>query len=324
MNQDNLLKLHTDVCQFLKPRAIEMYCGNSGPASLPEDWEKYTVEFNCFDSDGDLIFVRSNEDFRILFSQNSEHQRMKVLATVTPPKPAPTVETQPDASASKSTQTQEKNETKTQEEGDDESQEKKAAAADDPDDKIVSAIADLFTIAALSLKAGVTAVSHQESLEATKNASKQQIKNVKKASEDSIKAARKVTKESLEVAKKISKESFKQVCQALKTGVDAASIPTSESPSPPVDAPRTSPEPTKVGCTIPIVSFDDVAVETTPAPELPFIHGRHTCDQCLTTPVIGKRFHALNKPDYDLCESCFGNYKGTDIVFEEVKLGTCQ
>jgi Zinc finger, ZZ type len=318
VNQDNLLKLHTDVCQFLKPRAIEMYCGNSGTSSLPEDWEKYTVEFKCFDSDGDLIFVRSNEDFRILFSQHSEGHRMKVLASVTPP--APTTEPGTDASASKSTQTQEKNETKTETDVD-ESQEKKAAVADEKDDKIVSAIAELFTIAALSMKAGVTAASHQENLEASKNASKQQIKNVKKASEDSIKAARKVTKESLKMAKKISKESFKQVCQALKTGVDVASNPTPESPSPPADGTWNVSEPTKESPTNVGAEEAPLETESPTAPELPFIHGRHTCDQCLTTPVIGKRFHALNKPDYDLCEACFGNYKGTDIVFEEMKLG---
>ena len=53
-----------------------------------------------------------------------------------------------------------------------------------------------------------------------------------------------------------------------------------------------------------------------------FIHGRHTCDGCLTTPIVGKRFHAVNLPDYDLCETCNTNYKGSEIKFEEVELGT--
>lgn len=47
-----------------------------------------------------------------------------------------------------------------------------------------------------------------------------------------------------------------------------------------------------------------------------FIHGRHTCDTCLATPIIGKRYHATNLPDYDLCELCFGKYKGTEVKFE--------
>lgn len=28
--------------------------------------------------------------------------------------------------------------------------------------------------------------------------------------------------------------------------------------------------------------------------ERPFIHGRHTCDSCLSTPIIGTRYHATN------------------------------
>lgn len=57
-------------------------------------------------------------------------------------------------------------------------------------------------------------------------------------------------------------------------------------------------------------------------PTRPFIHGRHTCDGCLTTPIIGKRFKAKNMPDYDLCANCKNNYKGKEIQFEAVELGT--
>jgi hypothetical protein len=53
----------------------------------------------------------------------------------------------------------------------------------------------------------------------------------------------------------------------------------------------------------------------------PFIHGRHTCDSCLITPIIGQRYHAANLPDYDLCSNCFKNYKGTEAQFEPVELG---
>jgi len=59
---------------------------------------------------------------------------------------------------------------------------------------------------------------------------------------------------------------------------------------------------------------------TEEAPEFPFIHGRHTCDSCLTTPIIGKRFHAVNLPDYDLCEDCHSNYTGKEVRFEEAEL----
>ncbi|KAG7365039.1 zinc finger ZZ type domain containing protein [Nitzschia inconspicua] len=68
--------------------------------------------------------------------------------------------------------------------------------------------------------------------------------------------------------------------------------------------------------------------DTKPAAELsseeeevrPFIHGRHTCDSCLSTPIIGTRYHSTNLKDYDLCENCHGNYKGKEIVFEPAEL----
>lgn len=58
-----------------------------------------------------------------------------------------------------------------------------------------------------------------------------------------------------------------------------------------------------------------------PAEEpIPFIHGRHTCDSCLVTPIVGKRYHAQNLPDYDLCQNCFSSYTGKDIIFKEEEL----
>ena len=52
-----------------------------------------------------------------------------------------------------------------------------------------------------------------------------------------------------------------------------------------------------------------------------FIHGRHTCDGCLVTPIVGIRYHATNVPDYDLCQKCFPNYKGKEIEFAPEELG---
>merc|ERR1712038_681362 len=51
-----------------------------------------------------------------------------------------------------------------------------------------------------------------------------------------------------------------------------------------------------------------------------FIHGRHTCDSCLTTPIIGIRYNATNLPDYDLCQKCIPNYKGSHITFAPSQL----
>lgn len=63
---------------------------------------------------------------------------------------------------------------------------------------------------------------------------------------------------------------------------------------------------------------NDAAAE--PEAPTPFIHGRHTCDSCLTTPIVGKRFHAVNLPDYDLCEKCHTSYTGTSVSFMEAEL----
>jgi Zinc finger, ZZ type/PB1 domain len=55
---------------------------------------------------------------------------------------------------------------------------------------------------------------------------------------------------------------------------------------------------------------------TPPTPEQhPFIHGRHTCDACLETPIVGKRYHAVNIPDYDLCETCVSKHTSTAVQY---------
>jgi len=51
-----------------------------------------------------------------------------------------------------------------------------------------------------------------------------------------------------------------------------------------------------------------------------FIHGRHTCDRCLVSPIIGIRYHALNLPDHDLCEVCIHKNNRKDIIFEPTEL----
>ena len=41
-----------------------------------------------------------------------------------------------------------------------------------------------------------------------------------------------------------------------------------------------------------------------------FVHARHTCNGCSTTPIIGTRYHSKKVPDVDLCASCFTEYEG--------------
>ena len=57
-----------------------------------------------------------------------------------------------------------------------------------------------------------------------------------------------------------------------------------------------------------------------------FIHGFHTCDGCKKKPIVGYRFHATNRPDYDLCMNCHADEaKCRDaegvILFEPSELG---
>jgi hypothetical protein len=52
-----------------------------------------------------------------------------------------------------------------------------------------------------------------------------------------------------------------------------------------------------------------------------FIHARHTCDGCSKTPIIGTRYHATKKADYDLCGACHKVYKGEDLGFVPEALG---
>jgi hypothetical protein len=54
-----------------------------------------------------------------------------------------------------------------------------------------------------------------------------------------------------------------------------------------------------------------------------FVHARHTCDGCGRAPIIGLRYHALNIPDYDYCETCMANYHGAEVTFQLEQLGKC-
>ena len=52
-----------------------------------------------------------------------------------------------------------------------------------------------------------------------------------------------------------------------------------------------------------------------------FIHGRHTCDGCLITPIVGIRYHANNIVDYDLCENCITKASNQKVAFQPAQLG---
>merc|ERR1712232_316953 len=53
-----------------------------------------------------------------------------------------------------------------------------------------------------------------------------------------------------------------------------------------------------------------------------FIHWRHTCDGCGVTPIVGFRYHAMNRPDFDYCQGCYKLHGDDDegINFEPRQL----
>jgi len=87
---------------------------------------------------------------------------------------------------------------------------------------------------------------------------------------------------------------------------------------------ETTSTPIEVASAVPKVHVPDVNKETSDAVALgcnpDFIHGRHTCDGCLSTPILGFRYHAVNLPDYDLCANCHKKYVGSEIKFKPMQL----
>jgi len=54
-----------------------------------------------------------------------------------------------------------------------------------------------------------------------------------------------------------------------------------------------------------------------------FVHARHTCDGCGVSPIVGLRYHATNRADFDFCGECFTNNKGNEkpsTLFEPQQL----
>jgi hypothetical protein len=52
-----------------------------------------------------------------------------------------------------------------------------------------------------------------------------------------------------------------------------------------------------------------------------FVHTRHACNGCSTTPIVGVRY-ATKVPNVDLCEACFTKYEGDDLGFTSEVQGT--
>ena len=275
----------------IKHEAIVLHCDTTGTDRAKIESQAFTIDLEFRDNEGDIIIVKTDIDLRNFTASLPPSYIGKVFANVS--NTTEHVKSEPNIpSTSVTTQTDAKVEEK-----------------DNDDQKVIDAIADIFSIAAVSMKAGISAAM------AAKNLS---TAVVKKEAQN----AHKVSKESLKAAKRLAKQHFKNC--SIKSGV----IKSADTLSVPVE-----PVSTEDAVVSNLIDGKDVekvnekaidqknVVKNSPT-VIPFIHGRHTCDQCLTTPIVGTRYHALNLPDYDLCVICFGNYKGSEIVFEEAQLGT--
>jgi hypothetical protein len=120
-----------------------------------------------------------------------------------------------------------------------------------------------------------------------------QTEEMKKETEEAKVVADKLVKDAMKVAahKKANKEAKKEVTESITETNEAKEVVKEA-------VVESSNAEEKVG------GFD---------PD--FIHARHTCDGCIKAPIVGIRYHAIDIPDYDLCEKCYEKYDG-DITFE--------
>lgn len=270
------------------------------------DLKDYTVTLFYEDIEGDKVWLCTGEDMFNAVLEYEPEKRMRVYAMVRPnntkeSSPSPAAATTMSSDKSTTTTTAETSTATTQTTAPAVAKSVPTpptadVASHNSNKDLVDAVTDLLTCVAVTVNAGLNSANPTAV----------------------IKQAKKASKEAAKQAKKMSKEAVKQVKKASKMEAAAAAAPpaATEQNEPPVSTPEPEPKKGSTEKKEPPVS--------TPEPEqveMPFIHGRHTCDQCLTTPIVGKRYHAVSLPDYDLCEKCFQNYDGKEIQFEEAQLG---
>eukprot|EP00586_Coscinodiscus_wailesii_P018021 CAMPEP_0172519932 /NCGR_PEP_ID=MMETSP1066-20121228/291705_1 /TAXON_ID=671091 /ORGANISM="Coscinodiscus wailesii, Strain CCMP2513" /LENGTH=746 /DNA_ID=CAMNT_0013302607 /DNA_START=143 /DNA_END=2380 /DNA_ORIENTATION=+ len=120
-----------------------------------------------------------------------------------------------------------------------------------------------------------------------------QTEEMKKETAEAKEVADKLIKDAMKVAaeKKLSKDAKREVAEGLTEKNDVQEV-LKEAVAESSNAAE------------PVQGFDS-----------DFIHARHTCDGCIKAPIVGLRYHAIDIPDYDLCEKCYEKYDG-DITFE--------
>lgn len=322
----------------LKEFAIEMNQDSNGSSGIERN---YSVTLKYNDSDGDTVRIFKDFDIYHAMQEYASVRKVKILAELS----VNTTTFETSSRASASTQTfvfnvdnnqapPSNNTTTTQEKEEPEIHvfSSTSSGVKDPPPEVASSIADILRFAAnvagtatsaQACKVVNDAMKHVNKAaevmeEKVKQASATAQANVEQGSKNAARAARQANRS----ARKAARVARRSVNLTSANGEKNVVLETAGGV-----APRNTPEESRNSefCEPGSGASPEFVPKTSVQPETKienaFIHGRHTCDSCLTTPIIGKRFRAINRADFDYCEKCYLNYKGDVLKFEEEILG---
>lgn len=277
--------------------------------SLPEEdssnisTRNYNVSLTYYDDEKDLITMASTQELMDAIELFAGQKFVRITTSVkpkktysAPPAPAPPASAPPASAPPPPSYTQATNHGT--------SAKAERSPSGPPIQAVLESFAGILSTAVDNLQEGLAKQSPKTPPSGEDSRLKPTpIYPACKPKEGSPKVARKI-KKGMRARRKVDKATTTNTNSAAALGCTPKTNPSSEK------APEKK-------CT---VAEKKNEPEKEPEDPKPFIHGRHTCDSCLTTPIIGKRYHATNIPDYDLCENCIGNYRGSEIKFETVEL----
>ena len=257
--------------------------------SLPEEdcskvnTSNYTVSLTYFDDEKDLITLASTDELKEAIELFADQKFVRITTSVKPKntKSAPTTAKFRAQDSTKQEQ----------------------SPQDPPIKAVLESFAGILSTAVNNLQEGLAKQSPDTAFGDDSKVKPTPPPSAEMPKEMSPKVAR-GNKKNLRAGTKVDKATSTKKVTVTSTGTSVNISPSSDKKKAPEKKPTVARGEKK----------------TEPEEAQPFIHGRHTCDGCLTTPIIGKRYHATNLPDYDLCQKCFDNYKGSEIKYEPVEL----
>lgn len=291
--------------------------------------ENFNVSLNYLDVDQDTVTICSSEELVDAIEQFSGKKVLRIDTEVKPKTTSGgTPKTSPRETSTASTSTTPPVQQTTTPRASQTDRGTSAPNQDLPIAAILSSFVGVLATAVMALQEGLSAPAGASAKKASKaaQAAVDKASNAVGKASDAISTAAGKASVAAAVAASAAASATEDASKAVAKAAAASASMTDLKPAS-KDQAHDSEEPTEADNLKP-ASKDQAAEseESTETEEVeeeprPFIHGRHTCDSCLTTPIVGKRCHAKNLPDYDLCQNCFENYKGTEIVFEFVELG---